>query len=130
MYLDFRHGWKSDREARLALDEAHEQNALGMIVTRKFPDSIECNNSASLKDRLVFTVCEFKPYEPHFNIDFPSIDYEDLIEVKELKPHIKVVSFDGEQYVYKLMRKNQFQNTTNAQFPAISRQFRTLRWTK
>ena len=111
VYLDFRHSWKSDREVRLALDEARKQKALGMIVTRKFPDSIECNNSAPLKDRLIFSMCDFKPYEPHFNTDFPSVDYEDLIEVNELKPHIKVVSFDGEQYVYKLMRKNQFQNS-------------------
>ena len=111
VYLDFRYVWKSDREVHLALDEAYKQNALGMIVTRKFSDSVECNNSVPLKDRLVFTICDFKPYEPHFNTDFPSINYEDLIEVKELKPHVKVVSFDGQQYVYKLMRKNQFQNT-------------------
>lgn len=111
VYLDFRQGWESEAEARLALDKAHEQNALGMTVTRKLPDSIECNNSVPLKDRLIFTVCEFKPYEPHFNTDFPSVDYEDLIEIKELKTHIKVVSFDGKEYVYKLMRENQFQNS-------------------
>jgi len=108
VYLDFRDGLPSNRQARLALEEAHKQNTLGMMVTRKSPDSIECNKSIALES-LVFTACDFKPYEPRFNTDFPSVFDEDLTEIKELKPHIKVVSFHGEPYLYKQMRKYQFQ---------------------
>ena len=111
MYLDFPDGWESEREPRLALDHALRRDAHGVIVTQKFSNSIECNRSVPLQDHLVFTTCDFKPYEPHFNTDFVSVDYEDLVELKELKSHVKVVSFEGNQYVYKSMRKDQFQNS-------------------
>ena len=66
-------------------------------------------------DHLELSECEFKPYRPHFNSNFVAVDYEELIYVKELKSNIIVVSFHGEEFVYKFMTPKYYQNSFEAE---------------
>lgn len=103
---------ESEFEPRNALKAALQQDRRGIRVTRKLPScTTNGENTVSDRDRTVFLGCEFKCFMPQFNSDFVSVDHDDLLELHGLKPNIKVVSFNGQQFVYKFMIKKDFQNT-------------------
>ena len=106
VYLRFINGWDDDRDFRRALEEAVKMNTTAFTVTRTRPQSTDSDEIQPLcrRDRFQFIKCDYKEYFPHFNSDFHTVvDHEWLIDVKCLKNNVKVVSFDGEQFVYKFM---------------------------
>lgn len=54
-------------------------------------------------DPFEFNICDFKPYVPHFDSDFCTVDHEELIDIQQLRDNVKVVSFHGDHFVYKFM---------------------------
>ena len=86
VYLYFPDNWEGDHEIELALKVAIEKDTCALRVTRKCPESALSDNPqpSRLRDRLIFTPCEYKPYIPHFNSDFVSVDHDELVEIKQL----------------------------------------------
>jgi hypothetical protein len=113
VYLYFPNNWEGEHEVGLALKVAIEKDTRALTVTRKCPESALSDNPQyrSLRDRLIFTPCEYKPYIPHFNSDFVAVDYDDLVEIKQLADNIKVVSFRQQQFVYKFITPGRYQNS-------------------
>ena len=100
VYLEFLDGWESILDVRRALKAAREWNTCAVRMTRNRPASSE---NPGQHCHFEFSICEFKPYQPQFNSDFAAVDHTELIDVKQLKDNVKVVSFRGEQFVYKFM---------------------------
>src|SRR5947199_1280165 len=103
VYIHFSDNWKSGELSR-ALRAAAEKNTLGIIVSRQHPETSEHFETESPTfDRLTFSVCEFKPYQPHFNREFYAVNHDELIILKPLKDNVSVVSLQKKRYVYKFM---------------------------
>src|SRR5947207_2278181 len=113
VYLHFPDHWEGEHEVGLALKIAIEKNTCALRVTRKCPESAlsDYPQYRSLRDRLVFTECEYKPYIPHFNSDFCAVDYEDLVDIEELSHNVRLVSFRGERFAYKFITPERYQNS-------------------
>ncbi|HEU0048970.1 MAG TPA: hypothetical protein VFQ43_15365 [Nitrososphaera sp.] len=113
VYLHFPDRWEGDHEAGLALRVAIEWDTCALKITRKCPESALADNPQyrRLRDRLIFEVCEYKPYVPHFNSDFVSVDHDELLDVKEITHNVKVVSFRGQQFVHKFITPGRYQNS-------------------
>src|SRR5436305_5901141 len=104
-YIKFLNGWKGEGEVSQALRAATEKNTCGIEVTRQHPEASEHleTESSPTFDSLTFSVCQFKPYRPHFNSDFVAVNHDEVIHLKRLKDNVSVVSLRGETYVYKFM---------------------------
>ena len=111
VYIEFLDGWNDENEVRKALNAAIEKDTCGIKVTREPPESAQFLPPQSCQplERLHFSVCEFKPYHPHFNSDFSVVDHDELVVVKPLKHNVNLVSFGGVKYVYKFMTDQCFQ---------------------
>src|SRR5947207_1732885 len=112
VYFHFPDDWEDEDEVRLALKEAIRLDTCALRVTRKCPESALADNPQyrRLRDRLIFEVCEYKPYIPHFNTDFVSVDHNELVDLKDLSHNVKVVSFRGQQFVHKFITPDRYQN--------------------
>jgi serine/threonine protein kinase len=114
VYLEFPNGWKDENEVRRALKTAVKMDTFAIKVTRKPPESMHSLAPQSNRhpDPLHLTVCDFKPYHPHFNsADFPVVDHDELTTVKPLKHNVHLVTFRGDEFVYKFMTEKCYQSS-------------------
>jgi serine/threonine protein kinase len=107
--MDSVRDWE-ETDANFALKESLRLDTEGMSITQKL-DLMGSDQRVRRRDRLVLVECAFKRYEPHFNSDFDTIDYQDLVEIKDLTPKAKVVSFEEKKFVYKFMTSGCLQST-------------------
>jgi tRNA A-37 threonylcarbamoyl transferase component Bud32 len=116
VYLHFPDRWEG-YEPEFAFKVAIEKDTSALRVTRKCFESDLVDNPQyrRLRDRLIFEVCEYKPYVPHFNTDFVSVDHDELVDVKEITHNVKVVSFRGQQFVHKFITPGRYQNSFEAE---------------
>lgn len=110
VYIEFLDGWDDEREVRKALNAAIEKDTCAISVTREHTDSTNGVDPQPVT-QLKFSVCEFKPYRPHFNSDFCAVDHDELIDLEQLKYNVTLVSFQGDKFVYKFMTQKGYQNT-------------------
>jgi serine/threonine protein kinase len=113
IYFHFPDDWEDEDEIRLGLKEAIRLDTCALRITRKCHLSALADNPQyrRLRDRLIFEACEYKPYIPHFNTDFVSVDHNELVDIKELTHNIKIVSFRGQQFVHKFITPGRHQNS-------------------
>ena len=113
IYFHFPDDWEGEDEVRLALKEVIRLDTCALRIIRKCPESALVDNPQyrRLRDRLIFEICEYKPYISYFNIDFVSVDHDELVDVKDLTHNIKVVSFRGQQFVHKFITLGRYQNS-------------------
>jgi serine/threonine protein kinase len=117
VYFHFPDDWEDEDEVRLGLKVAIERDMCALRVTRKCPEIALADNPQyrRLRDRLIFEVCEYKLYIPHFNADFVSVDHDELIDLKELTHNVKLVSFRGQRFVHKFISPGRHQNSFEAE---------------
>jgi predicted Ser/Thr protein kinase len=95
VYLYFDHSLQSRFDIPPALNFASEQNAKGVVITRK---------ADTQRPRVQCRVCDFKPYRPQFNSDVsPVVKYEELSVSSKLASNVEIVTFEGELYAHKFM---------------------------
>jgi len=113
VYIAFEDGWESEEEVRHALNVALKKEICAIKVTRIYVESTKDNGPqfTHASQRLKFSACQFKPYQPHFNSDFVAVDHKELAHIKDLKSNVAVVSFRGEEFVYKFMTPKCYQNS-------------------
>lgn len=113
VYLHFPDDWEGEHEVGLAVKLAIERDTYAFRVTRKCPQSALADNPQyqRLRDRLIFDTCDYKPYVPHFNTDFVSVDHDELVDLKEVSHNVKVVSFRGQEFAHKFITPGRYQNS-------------------
>src|SRR5438552_897942 len=112
IYLHFSNNWKDKHETGLAVKMIIESDIYALRVTRKCPESALVDNPQyhHLRDHFIFDIYDYKPYVPHFNINFISVNHDELVDLKELSHNVKVISLHEQEFVHKFITPDRYQN--------------------
>jgi len=111
VYLEFWDSFEDQCDITRALKIACQLNALGLIITRKPPRSLNPQNGGNISRHLDYKECPFKPFQPQFNSTFHAVDHDDLIIERHITDSVAIVSFENERFIYKFMTDSCFQRS-------------------